>query len=157
MKLFVMDILDGTVVDGPGFRIAVYAAGCPHHCPHCHNPQSWEITNGREMNLEEVFTQIKNSPWNVTFSGGDPFFQAEGFAALARMIKTQTGKTIWCYTGYTHEELLSGGIPHSKELLTQLDVLVDGPFIQELRDTSLRFRGSSNQNIIHLKEEALSD
>ena len=151
MKLFILDILDGTVVDGPGFRIAIYAAGCPHQCPQCHNPQSWEIHNGEEMEIEEVFERIRNSPWNVTFSGGDPFFQAPGFTLLAQMIQEKTDKTIWAYTGYTYPELLSGDVPHARELLERLDVLVDGPFIQELRDTSLPFRGSSNQKIIHLK------
>lgn len=145
-----LDILDGTVVDGPGFRIAVYAAGCPHRCPQCHNPQSWEITNGREMAPEAVFEQVMDSPWNVTFSGGDPFFQAEGFAALAKMIKEKTGKTIWCYTGYRYEELCSGKIAYATELLRHVDVLVDGPFIQELRDASLPFRGSSNQRILDI-------
>ena len=143
-----MDIIDGTVVDGPGFRLSVYCAGCSHRCPGCHNPQSWEMANGKEMDVEEILQAVKDSPWNVTFSGGDPFFQAEGFAELARRIKAETSKTIWCYTGYTLEALKQENDPCKMELLKNIDVLVDGPFIQELRDEQLRFRGSSNQRII---------
>ena len=147
-RLYIMDIIDGTVVDGPGFRLSVYCAGCSHRCQGCHNPQSWEMANGKEMDVEEILQAVKDSPWNVTFSGGDPFFQAEGFAELARRIKAETSKTIWCYTGYTLEALKQENDPWKMELLKNIDVLVDGPFIQELRDEQLRFRGSSNQRII---------
>ena len=147
-RLYIMDIIDGTVVDGPGFRLSVYCAGCSHRCPGCHNPQSWEMANGKEMDVEEILQAVKDSPWNVTFSGGDPFFQAEGFAELARRIKAETSKTIWCYTGYTLEALKEENDPWKMELLRNIDVLVDGPFIQELRDEQLHFRGSSNQRII---------
>ena len=147
-RLYIMDIIDGTVVDGPGFRLSVYCAGCSHRCQGCHNPQSWEMANGKEMDVEEILQAVKDSPWNVTFSGGDPFFQAEGFAELARRIKAETAKTIWCYTGYTLEALKKENDPWKMELLKNIDVLVDGPFVQELRDEQLRFRGSSNQRII---------
>ena len=147
-RLYIMDIIDGTVVDGPGFRLSVYCAGCSHRCQGCHNPQSWEMANGKEMDVEEILQAVKDSPWNVTFSGGDPFFQSEGFAELARRIKAETSKTIWCYTGYTLEALKQENDPWKMELLKNIDVLVDGPFIQELRDEQLRFRGSSNQRII---------
>ena len=147
-RLYIMDIIDGTVVDGPGFRLSIYCAGCEHKCKGCHNPQSWEMANGKEMDVEEILQAVKDSPWNVTFSGGDPFFQAEGFAELARRIKAETSKTIWCYTGYTLEALKEENDPWKMELLRNIDVLVDGPFIQGLRDEQLRFRGSSNQRII---------
>ena len=143
-----MDIIDGTVVDGPGFRLSIYCAGCSHRCQGCHNPQSWEMTNGKEMDVEDILQTVKDSPWNVTFSGGDPFFQAEGFAELARRIKAETAKTIWCYTGYTLEAIKEENDPWKMELMRNIDVLVDGPFIQALRDEQLRFRGSSNQRII---------
>ena len=147
-RLYIMDIIDGTVVDGPGFRLSIYCAGCEHKCKGCHNPQSWEMANGKEMDVEEILQAVKDSPWNVTFSGGDPFFQAEGFAELARRIKAETSKTIWCYTGYTLEALKEENDPWKMELLRNIDVLVDGPFVQELRDEQLRVRGSSNQRII---------
>ena len=147
-KLRILDIIDGTVVDGPGFRLSIYCAGCSHRCNGCHNPQSWEIANGKEMDVEELLQVVKDSPWNVTLSGGDPFFQAEGFARLAQRIKAETSKTVWCYTGYTLEALVQENDPWKMELLRNIDVLVDGPFVQDLRDEQLRFRGSSNQRIL---------
>ena len=86
---------------------------------------------------------------NVTFSGGDPLYQWEAFRELAKKIKEHSSKTIWCYTGFTHEEILAD--EGMKTLLDYVDVLVDGPFIQNLRDPELHFRGSSNQRIIYLK------
>lgn len=148
VKVSIMDIIDGTVVDGPGFRLSIYCAGCGHHCNGCHNPQSWEIKNGRFVDIDELVRIVSASPWNVTFSGGDPFFQAEGFALLARRIKEECGKTIWCYTGFTIEQLVEEGDPHRLALLKSIDVLVDGPFVEALKDPDLRFRGSSNQRIL---------
>ena len=153
-KLSILDIIDGTVVDGPGFRLSIYCAGCSHRCNGCHNPQSWEIGNGKEMDLEELMQVVKDSPWNVTLSGGDPFFQAEGFAQLARRIKAETSKTVWCYTGYTLEALVQENDPWKMELLRNIDVLVDGPFVQDLRDEQLRFRGSANQRILDSEQIA---
>ena len=153
-KLSILDIIDGTVVDGPGFRLSIYCAGCSHRCNGCHNPQSWEVGNGKEMDIDELMQVVKDSPWNVTLSGGDPFFQAEGFAELARRIKAETTKTVWCYTGYTLEALVKENDPWKMELLRNIDVLVDGPFVQDLRDEQLRFRGSSNQRILDSEEIA---
>ena len=147
MRIRVLDIVEDTTVDGPGFRTSIYCAGCPHHCPGCHNPQSWPEDGGTEMSVEDVMQVIEADPFaNVTFSGGDPMHQAEGFTALARAIKERTRKTIWCYTGYTYEQLLH--MPAQRALLQYIDVLVDGPFIAAQRDTSLLFRGSANQRII---------
>ncbi|MBR7158052.1 MAG: anaerobic ribonucleoside-triphosphate reductase activating protein [Bacteroidales bacterium] len=147
-KISIMDIIDGTVVDGPGFRLSIYCAGCRHHCRGCHNPQSWERENGRLVDIDELLQTVSASPWNVTFSGGDPFFQAEEFALLARRIKEECGKTIWCYTGFTIEEIVKEADPHRVALLKSIDVLVDGPFVEALKDPDLKFRGSSNQRIL---------
>lgn len=147
MELVIMDIIEDTVVDGPGFRTTVYAAGCRHHCPGCHNPQSWDAANGHAVSVEQVAERLLADPFsNITFSGGDPFEQAEAFTALAREIKTRSRKTIWCYTGYRFEELARS--PRFSCLLPYIDVLVDGRFVEHLRDTSLLFRGSSNQRLI---------
>lgn len=137
------------MVDGPGFRTSIYCAGCNHQCPGCHNPQSWSFDGGREMTTEEIMKIIVADPYaNVTFSGGDPMYQATGFLELAREIHKRTNKDIWCYTGFTFESLIN---PEQRELLEQIDVLVDGPFIDRLRDTDLLFRGSSNQRLIDVQ------
>ena len=140
------------MADGPGLRTSIYCAGCQHHCPGCHNPQSWNIDNGRWMDVDDLFELIVSDEIsNVTFTGGDPFYQAEAFTELARRIKAETKKNIWCWTGFTYEEILADS--HLSMLLPYLDVLVDGPYIEALRDTQLHFRGSSNQRIIHLTPE----
>lgn len=142
----VLDILRETTVDGPGFRTSIYCAGCDHQCPGCHNPQSWDFKTGSPMKEEELLKVILEDEFaDVTFSGGDPMYQAEGFARLAGLIKENSSKTIWCFTGFRFEELTNLA---QQELLQRIDVLVDGPFVAALRDTSLRFRGSSNQRLI---------
>ncbi len=147
----VLDIIEDTTVDGPGFRTSIYCAGCSHACKGCHNPQSWDFNGGREMTTDEIMKIIEADPYaDVTFSGGDPMYQAEGFAELARAIRQRTDKTIWCYTGFTYEALLK--MPKQRELLELIDVLVDGPFVESLRDPDLLFRGSSNQRIISLPQ-----
>lgn len=143
----VLDIIEDTMVDGPGFRTSIYCAGCHHECPGCHNPQSWNPGGGHPMTTDELMKIIVADPYaNVTFSGGDPLYQAEGFTELARAIRSQTQKTIWCYTGFTFEAIVK--IPRYRQLLDEIDVLVDGPFVKSLRDEDLLFRGSSNQRLI---------
>lgn len=148
-KISVLKILEQTMADGPGLRISIYCAGCLHGCKGCHNPQSWDIVNGNWMAIDEIMDIIvKDEFSNVSFSGGDPFYQVEAFAELARRIKTETKKTIWCWTGFLLEEIQAD--ERLSKLLPYLDVLVDGPFILEQRDTHLHFRGSPNQRIIYL-------
>ncbi len=148
--LSILDILEDTTVDGPGFRTAIYAAGCPNACPGCHNPESWDINHGHWMSTEEILEKILADPFaDVTFSGGDPMFQSEGFTRLAHAIKERSRKNIWCYTGYTFEKLLCN--PHQAQLLEYIDVLVDGKFKKELQDKELYFRGSRNQRLIDVQ------
>lgn len=152
MKIRVLDVLEETMADGPGLRTSIYCAGCAHHCPGCHNPQSWDFKAGKDMEVDDLLEMIKADEFcNVTFSGGDPFYQVEAFTELARKIKEQTRKTIWCYTGFTIEEIRQDS--SKTPLLDYIDVLVDGPFILEKRDISLHFRGSSNQRIIYMKPQ----
>ena len=114
------------MVDGPGFRTSIYCAGCRHACPGCHNPQSWDFSGGHPMSTEQIMRIIEADPYaNVTFSGGDPMYQPEGFAELARAIRERTDKDIWCFTGFTYETLLHN--PRQRQLLELIDVLVDGP------------------------------
>ncbi len=145
----VLSIIEDTMVDGPGFRTSIYCAGCRHKCPGCHNPQSWDFSGGKDMSTEELMRIIVADPYaNVTFSGGDPMYQAAGFAELARAIHRRTNKDIWCFTGFRFEDLIQHD---QRELLEQLDVLVDGPYVASLRDPDLLFRGSSNQRIIDVQ------
>lgn len=150
MTIRILNVLHDTTVDGPGFRTSIYCAGCKHQCPGCHNPQSWDFAAGGEVEVDELLRDIMADPFaNVTFSGGDPFYQAEAFAELAKKIKKETQKDIWCYTGFLFEELKH----HEtyRELLRYVDVLVDGPFIQAQRNEDLLFRGSENQRIIDVQ------
>ena len=148
--LSILDIIEDTTVDGPGFRTAVYAAGCPNRCPGCHNPESWDINHGHRMSTEEILKIVLADPFaDVTFSGGDPMFQPEGFAQLAHDIKKRSRKNIWCYTGYIFEDLLHN--QKQAQLLKYIDVLVDGKFEEKLRDEELCFRGSSNQRLIDVQ------
>ena len=150
--LRVVDIVDGTSVDGPGLRTSIYFAGCDHRCPGCHNPSTWDFSAGYDMTVDQLMRRIIDNDFNVTFSGGDPLYQLHPLTTLARAIKA-AGKTIWCYTGFIYEDLLADS--RFDEILSLIDVLVDGPFILALRDTDLRFRGSSNQRIISLRNADL--
>ncbi|CAG9613312.1 Anaerobic ribonucleoside-triphosphate reductase-activating protein [Bacillus rhizoplanae] len=148
----VMNIIHDSVVDGEGLRTVVFFAGCPHRCFGCHNPQSWNICNGTEMTKEEIIKEIEKNPLtDVTFSGGDPFFQATEVKVIAKAVKKMK-KNLWIYTGYTLEEIQNSRNNDMIELLQYADVLVDGRFELEKRNLTLPFRGSSNQRIIRLKE-----
>lgn len=147
MTIRILSVVHDTTVDGPGFRTSIYCAGCGHHCPGCHNPQSWDFRGGRECSVDDLFREIVSDPFaDVTFTGGDPFYQAEAFAELARKIHENTEKTVWAYTGFLYEDILR--LPQYRKLLMQLDVLVDGPFVESLRNPDLLFCGSSNQRLI---------
>lgn len=142
----ILDIVEDTMVDGPGFRTAIYCAGCAHHCPGCHNPQSWDFAAGRDMSPDDILAVVLADPYaNVTLTGGDPMYQAADFAELARACRA-AGKTVWCFTGFLYEELLTR--PDCLALLRELDVLVDGPYVAAQRDADLLFRGSANQRLI---------
>ena len=151
--LSILDIIEDTTVDGPGFRTAIYAAGCPNGCPGCHNPESWNPQAGQPLTrekIEEMIAAINANPLldGITFSGGDPFYSPEEFLSLVREFRERTQQNIWCYTGYTYEELLAD--PQRKPILAYIDVLVDGRFEQSLYSPKLEFRGSSNQRILKL-------
>lgn len=145
--LRVIDIIDGTIVDGPGLRTSIYLAGCRHACEGCHNPQSWDFKAGRDMSVGEIARHVEVNGFNVTLSGGDPLYQIDAVIELCDTIHS-LGKDVWCYTGFTYEEIKED--PSLSRILKHADVLVDGPFIQSLKGSTLRFRGSSNQRIIYL-------
>lgn len=141
----VLRIIAGTTVDGPGLRTSIYFAGCAHHCPDCHNPESWDFAGGEEMSVDEILKQVEEEDFDVTFSGGDPLYQTDELIELAKRIK-ELGKTIWCFTGYKYEDVVADS--QLAKILPHIDVLVDGPFVIAQRDVKLLFRGSKNQRLI---------
>lgn len=152
--LTISGIIRESIVDGPGIRFVVFAQGCPHHCEGCHNPQTWPFEGGREVDVEKIMDEVKKNPLiaGITLSGGEPFCQPEGMAKLAQKAHGQ-GLDVVAYTGYLYEELLNLAkkTPAVAELLSQIDVLVDGPFIAAEKSYELKFRGSSNQRAIDVK------
>lgn len=151
--LRVLDIVEGTIVDGPGLRTSIYLSGCNHHCLECHNSQSWQYENGKPMTVPEILAIIKENGFNVSLSGGDPFYQIDNLLPLLQQIK-KLGKNIWCYTGYTYEQIISNA--KLSEALLYIDVLVDGRYDKDKHDLDLRFRGSSNQRLIDIKKSSLN-
>ena len=145
-------IVSDSIVDGPGIRTTVFCQGCPHHCEGCHNPETWEFGCGTPMEEERILEIVRSNPLcrGVTFSGGEPFAQAEGFARLAKLLKAHRYE-VAAYSGYTFEQLLRG-TPAQRELLGCIDVLIDGPFLLEQRSLQLPFRGSRNQRILNVPE-----
>lgn len=141
----VLSILKQTGADGPGLRNVLYVAGCSHQCPGCHNPESWNFTGGKDMTTQEIIDELIDSYSNITISGGDPMYQSKDLHELLVTIKTNwPAKNIWVYTGFHIEDLTED----QKACLPYIDVLVDGPYVEALRDLS-DFKGSTNQRIIH--------
>lgn len=153
-ELRLAGVIRESIVDGPGIRMTIFAQGCPHSCPGCHNPETHDPKGGYISNPENILKAAGENPLlqGVTFSGGEPFLQAEAFAELGAEIK-KLGLHIMTYSGYTFEQLLSGadaGKAGWRELLSVTDILVDGPFIQSERSLSLLYRGSKNQRLIDI-------
>ena len=149
MNIQIMQIVVDTTVDGPGWRTSIYCAGCRHACPGCHNAETWPFDAGTTMSVDEIMEQLRATDGNITFSGGDPMYQAEAFTELARHIRDELHRTIWCYTGFTFEQVLAD--PVMSRMLPYLEVLVDGPFVAAQRSLDLLFRGSSNQRLIDVQ------
>lgn len=157
------DIKKFDIANGPGVRVSLFVSGCTHHCPGCFNPETWDFNYGIPYTLkteEEILNAV--SPdyiKGLSLLGGDPLEEANLAALLPLLRKfkaTYPNKTVWCYTGYNYEEeILPNKLPHAElinEFLSYIDVLVDGRFVEAKKDLSLRFRGSSNQNLIDLKQ-----
>ncbi len=152
-RIDVAGIDEDSITNGPGLRFVLFVQGCPHHCIGCHNPQTHAFGVGRSFTVDELYRQVCANPLQtgVTFSGGEPFCQPEPLAELAVRLKNY-GYDLAAYTGYTFEQLLASTRPGVRELLEQLDILVDGPFILEKKDYLLNFRGSGNQRILNVPE-----
>ena len=155
-NLRIHSIVQESIVDGPGIRMAVFVQGCPHRCPGCHNPQTHDFGGGHLVSVSSVFEQYKENPLlrGITFTGGEPFCQAEALVALGRLVR-QSGGTVITYTGYLYEDLLEMAKDHPEigDLISISDWLIDGPYVESLRSLELDFRGSSNQRIIKRGEK----
>ena len=150
--LNISGIVGDSIVDGPGIRTTIFSQGCPHHCPGCHNPETWDFGCGTDMAVEDIVAIVRSNPLcrGVTFSGGEPFAQPEGFTKLARLLK-ESGYEVASYSGYTFEELLEGS-EEQKALLAAIDILIDGPFLLAEKSLEIAFRGSRNQRILDVKK-----
>ncbi|SKA82898.1 anaerobic ribonucleoside-triphosphate reductase activating protein [Clostridium sp. USBA 49] len=154
-KIRLAAILKESLVNGPGLRRVLFSQGCPHNCKGCFSPHTHSYTDGVLINMDDIIEDIRKNPLlkGVTFSGGEPFEQADKFAYIAKEVK-KMGLNIWCYTGYTFEYILEN--QHKRkgwsELLKYIDVLVDGKFEEDKKEEGLKFRGSSNQRIIDVRE-----
>ena len=142
-----------STADGPGSRFVVLLQGCEHKCPGCWNPNAQDAGGGVDFPMEELIEQMLSDPSTegLSFSGGEPFGQAADCAALARAAH-QAGMNVWCWTGYTLETLLAIASDSQLELLREIDVLVDGPFLQNEKTTDLPWRTSRNQRLLHAPE-----
>ena len=141
-------------VNGPGVRYVLFMQGCSHHCPGCQNPETHDISEGVEMEVEEVVSDILATRYldGLTLSGGDPLFQPEASFEIAKRVK-ESGLDIWMYTGWTFEQIMDGKAGQkAKEVLSFIDVLVDGPYVEALRSEDVIWRGSTNQHLVDVKK-----
>lgn len=153
MNIRIAGTVDDSIVDGPGFRYTVFTQGCSHHCPGCHNPETHDFAGGRTVDTEAIVAQMRANPLldGLTLSGGDPMEQPAPCVELARQAHA-LGLNVWCYTGYTLEQLLQEADPDRLALLRETDVLVDGPFLLAQRSLELKYCGSRNQRLIDVKK-----
>jgi anaerobic ribonucleoside-triphosphate reductase activating protein len=151
MELRIAGITRESVVDGPGMRLVIFTQGCPHHCAGCHNPETHDPAGGRLMDSTEIINLIERAHLirGVTFSGGEPFLQAGVLAKVAATVR-RYGLDIVTYTGFLFERLVEQAAIDADifALLTQTDILIDGPYKKDERDLRLAFRGSRNQRLI---------
>lgn len=155
IRLATLEIQKDSIVDGEGIRSVIWTQGCRHHCFGCHNPETHSFQEGFLVEVEEVKQQISTLEGQdgITFSGGDPMEQAEACTEIAKYCKN-IGLNVWCYTGYTFEELLrrQKHFPFIKDFLENIDVLVDGKFELTEKSYDVIFRGSKNQRLIDVPE-----
>ena len=155
MNIRIFGTVNDTIVDGPGLRFGVFVQGCSHECPGCHNPESWPADGGTMRTTDDVLAEIHENKLvrNVTLSGGDPFEQAAPCALLAETL-TGEGYDVWCYTGYLFEDLQERAREDAdvNRLLANINVLVDGPYVEALGSYELHWRGSSNQRLIDMRK-----
>ena len=150
MTIRIAGIHNDSIVDGPGIRLAVFTQGCPHNCKGCHNPKTHDFNGGYTVKVTDIIRMMKDNPLldGLTLSGGEPFCQPEACTRLARAAHA-LGLNVWAYSGWTLEQLKAK--PETAPLLNEIDVLIDGPYIEAQRSLDLAWRGSTNQRLIKLR------
>lgn len=151
MQIRLAGIVSESIVDGPGYRLAIFVQGCPHHCPGCHNEKTHDFHAGELRDTREIIERLGKNPLvrGVTLTGGEPMMQPRPLREIAAAAK-EKGLSVWCYTGYTLEELQREHDADRMALLEWVDVLVDGPYIAHERSLDLLYCGSRNQRLIDL-------
>ena len=146
------EIEHDNIVNGYGLRVVVWTQGCFSHCEGCQNPETWDIDAGVLVDVEDVKKELAGfrGQSGLTFCGGEPFIQPEACREIAIYAKQELGWNVWSFSGYTYEQIKEWG-GAAWDFLLELDALIDGPFILSQRDLTLKFRGSRNQRLLHLK------
>ena len=157
MEIRLAGIVPESIVDGPGYRFAVFVQGCPHGCPGCHNPGTHDVNGGYLSDTQEIIAQMGKNPFvrGVTLSGGEPMLQSAALLEVAKAAK-EKGMSVWCYTGFTLEALLKENRPDRMALLEAVDVLVDGPYLAHERSIDLLYCGSKNQRLIDMNKTRMT-
>jgi len=157
MQIRLAGVVPESIVDGPGYRLAVFVQGCPHACPGCHNPGTHDMNGGYLGDTDEIIAQMGKNPLvrGVTLTGGEPMLQSAALLEVAKAAKAK-GMNVWCYTGFTLEALLKENMPQRMALLGAIDVLVDGPYLAHERSLDLLYCGSRNQRLIDMKQTLLT-
>jgi len=153
MQLRIAGFEPESIVDGPGYRFTVFVQGCPHACPECHNPETHDFEGGKLVDTADIIAHLGKNPLvrGVTLSGGEPMLKAAELTEIAQAAK-ERGMSVWCYTGYTLEELDETNEAAQQRLLELVDVLVDGPYVAARRSLALQFCGSDNQRLIDMRK-----
>ncbi len=153
MEIRIFGTVEDSIVDGPGLRYSIFTQGCPHHCPGCHNPESHDFDGGTMADTADLIAVLNKNPLldGITLTGGDPLCQPQACLELAKAAH-QKRLNVWCYTGYTWEKLMADGDEARLNLLREVDVLVDGPFLMAQKSLELKYCGSRNQRLIDVKK-----
>lgn len=153
-KIKIANIIQESIVDGPGIRLTIFTQGCVHNCIGCHNPETHSFSGGSYIEIDKILELVEDNPLldGITLSGGEPFHQGKSCGRLAKEVKAR-GLNVVTYTGYTFEEITNEMDLNTgwRELLLATDILIDGKFYIDKKSLLLKFRGSSNQRIIDVK------
>jgi anaerobic ribonucleoside-triphosphate reductase activating protein len=159
MKLKIGGFLENSLVNGDGIRSVIFVSGCRHNCASCQNEFMQDFNYGEDVSIDDIVKRIKrNMPIikGVTFSGGEPFESAQALSKLSEVVRA-LGLNVWCYSGYTYNEIINSGDNDKLRFLNFIDVLIDGKFDEGLMEGTSKYTGSSNQRIIDVEKSILEN